>query len=159
AEPERLVRGLRSVLCVAMCHPAARDPERDRRLGRVARYAAGEDYHRIMKDRLLALERGIQRELFPGSGSLRDSDPGPILERGWGEQAGIGWVGRHGGVLSETLGSWFLLGEVLIDRELVPDLPVADRCGTCTRCVDACPTHAIVAPYQLDARRCISYLT
>jgi epoxyqueuosine reductase len=158
-QPERLVKDLRSVLCVALCHPPARDAARDQRLGRIARYAAGEDYHRLMKDKLLSLERWIQHELFPGSGSLWYSDTGAILERGWAERAGLGWVGKHGGVLSESLGSWFLLGEVLVDRELVPDAPVAERCGTCVRCVDACPTRAIVAPYQLDARLCISYLT
>ena len=158
-EPERLVKHLRSVLCVALCHPPARDAARDERLGRIARYAAGEDYHRIMKDKLLGLERWIQRDLFPGSGSLWYSDTGAILERGWAERAGIGWVGKHAGVLSESLGSWFLLGEVLVDRELVPDAPVVERCGTCVRCIDACPTRAIVAPYQVDARLCISYLT
>jgi epoxyqueuosine reductase len=159
AEPERLVRGLRSVLCVALCHPPAREPALEVRVGRIARYAAGEDYHRVMKDRLLSLERWIRTELFPGSGSLWYSDTGAILERGWAERAGLGWVGKHGGVLSEALGSWFLLGEVLMDRELVPDAAVPERCGTCTRCLDGCPTRAIVAPYQVDARRCISYLT
>jgi epoxyqueuosine reductase len=158
-EPERLVKHLRSVLCVALCHPPAREPARDARLGRIARYAAGEDYHRIMRDKLLDLERWIQRELFPGSGSLWYSDTGAILERGWAERAGLGWVGKHAGLLSESLGSWFLLGEVLVDRELAPDAPVAERCGTCVRCIDACPTRAIVAPFQVDARLCISYLT
>jgi len=158
-EPERLVPDLRAVVCVAMCHDPQRDAARDARLGRIARYAAGEDYHRIMKDRLLELERWIQNELLPGSGSLWYADTGAILERGWAERAGLGWVGKHSGVLSESLGSWFLLGEVLVDRELVPDVPVREPCGTCTRCLDVCPTRAIVAPYQVDARLCISYLT
>lgn len=158
-EPERLVHGIRSVVSVAMCHPPERDTARDARLGRIARYAAGEDYHAIMKDRLLALERWIQTELFPGSGSLWYADTGAILERGWAERAGLGWVGKHSGVLSDTLGSWFLLGEVLVDRELVPDAPVRERCGTCARCIAGCPTGAIVASYQVDARLCISYLT
>ena len=159
ADPSQLVPGIRAVVCVALCHPPDRDAGRDQRLGRIARYASGEDYHRIMKDKLLQLERWIQRELFPGSGSLWYADTGAILERGWAERAGLGWVGKHAGVLSETLGSWFLLGELLVDRELVPDAPVAERCGTCARCLDGCPTRAIVSPYQLDARRCISYLT
>ena len=159
ADPALLVPDIRAVVCVALCHPPGRDAERDTRLGRIARYAAGEDYHLVMKEKLLALERWIQDELFPGSGSLWYADTGAILERGWAERAGLGWIGKHAGVLSESLGSWFLLGEVLVDRELVADAPVAERCGTCDRCMAGCPTQAIVAPYQLDARRCISYLT
>jgi epoxyqueuosine reductase len=160
AEPWRLVAGIRSVLCVALCHPPAADVARDARLGRIARYAAGEDYHRVMKDKLGTLERWIRTELFPGSGSLWYSDTGAILERGWAEQAGLGWIGKHSGLLSQTLGSWFLLGEVLMDRELDADAPPErEHCGTCVRCITACPTQAIVAPYQVDARRCISYLT
>jgi epoxyqueuosine reductase len=99
-------------------------------------------------------------EFLPGSRALWYSDTGAILERGWADRAGLGWIGKHAGLLAECLGSWFLLGEVLVDRELPADPPVErERCGTCTRCIDACPTAAIVAPYQLDARRCISYLT
>ncbi|HEV2106176.1 MAG TPA: tRNA epoxyqueuosine(34) reductase QueG, partial [Candidatus Eisenbacteria bacterium] len=160
AEPARLVAGLRAVLCVALCHPPERDPAREARLGRIARYAAGEDYHRLMRGKLGALERWIRTELWPGSGSLWYADTGAILERGWAERAGLGWIGRHSGLLSETLGSWFVLGEVLLDRDVEPDpAPAPERCGTCTRCLAACPTGAIVAPYQVDARRCISYLT
>jgi epoxyqueuosine reductase len=160
ADPERLLPGIRSVVCVALCHEPARDELRDLRLGKIARYAAGEDYHRVMHDRLLTLEREIEREFLPGSTALWYADTGAILERGWAERAGLGWIGKHAGLLSETLGSWFLLGEVLVNRALEPDAPVEhERCGTCTRCLDACPTRAIVAPYQLDARLCISYLT
>ena len=160
ARPELLVKDIRSVLCVALCHPPERDSARDQRLGRIARYAAGEDYHRIMKDKLLALERWIRQDLFPGSGSLWYADTGAILERGWAERAGLGWTGKHSGLLHPERGSWFLLGEILMDRELEPDAPLRkDHCGTCTRCLDVCPTRAIVAPYQVDARLCISYLT
>src|SRR5258706_8350461 len=158
-DPGRILRDLRSVVCVALCHEPAGDEARDARLGRIARYAVGDDYHRVMRDRLLELQRWIERERLPGSRALWYSDTGAILERGWAERAGLGWVGKHSGVLSERLGSWFLLGEVLIDRELEPDPAAIERCGTCQRCVDACPTQAIVAPYQVDARRCISYLT
>ena len=159
-DPSRILKDLRSVVCVALCHEPERDHGRDRRLGRIARYAAGEDYHRVMRDSLGSLERWIERELLPGSRALWYSDTGAILERGWAERAGLGWIGKHSGMLSECLGSWFLLGEVLLDRELTPDLPLAhEHCGTCRRCLEACPTGAIVAPYQLDARLCISYLT
>lgn len=158
--PELLVRDIRSVLCVALCYPPQRDDALIERLGRIARYAAGEDYHHIMKDKLYSLECWIRTELFPGSGSLWYSDTGAILERGWAERAGLGWIGKHSGLLSRTLGSGFLLGEVLMDRELEPDSPLpSEHCGTCTRCIEVCPTRAIVAPYQVDARRCISYLT
>jgi epoxyqueuosine reductase len=159
-EPERLLHGLRSVVCVALCHEPDRDAARDERLGRIARYAVGEDYHRVMRDRLFGLARWMERELLPGSRALWYSDTGAILERGWAERAGLGWVGKHAGLLSESIGSWFLLGEILVDRELWPDRPLDhERCGTCRRCLDGCPTAAIVAPYQVDARRCISYLT
>ena len=159
ADPSRLVSDIRSVLCVALSHPPQRDDARDARLGRIARYAAGEDYHRLMKEKLGALEDWVRTVLFPGSGSLWYADTGAILERGWAERAGLGWTGKHSGLLAEHLGSWFVLGELLVDRDLDPDEPVRERCGTCTRCLDACPTHAIVAPYQVDARLCISYLT
>ena len=160
AKPGLLVKDIRSVLCVALAHVPDRDQARDQRLGRIARYAAGEDYHRIMKDKLLTLERWIQTELFPGSGSLWYADTGAILERGWAERAGLGWTGKHSGLLHPQRGSWFLLGEILMDRELEPDTPIQkDHCGTCVRCIEVCPTRAIVAPYQVDARLCISYLT
>ena len=160
ADPARILPAVRSVVCVALCHEPARDEARDRRLGRIARYAAGEDYHRVMRDRLLALQRAIEREELPGARALWYSDTGAILERGWAERAGLGWIGKHSGLLSERLGSWFLLGEVLVDRALEPDPPLErEHCGTCRRCLDACPTGAIVAPYQVDARLCISYLT
>jgi epoxyqueuosine reductase len=160
ADPERILREVRSVVCVALCHEPGRDDGRDRRLGRIARYAAGEDYHHVMRDKLGALERGIVGEILPGARALWYSDTGAILERGWAERAGLGWIGKHSGLLSERIGSWFLLGEVLVDRPLAPDAPLErEHCGTCRRCIDACPTGAIVAPYQLDARLCISYLT
>jgi epoxyqueuosine reductase len=159
AHPALILPDLQSVVCVALCHEPGRDPARDRRLGRIARYAGGEDYHRVMRDGLRALERFV-RDHLPGARALGYSDTGAILERGWAERAGLGWVGKHTGLLSRQVGSWFLLGELLVDRPLDPDPPIAlDHCGTCQRCIDACPTGAIVAPRQLDARLCISYLT
>ena len=159
AEPERVLAGLRSVISVALCHSPAADPARDTRLGRIARYAAGEDYHRVMRDLLRELERFVKATL-PAAAVLGYSDTGALLERGWAERAGLGWTGRHSGLISRSFGSYFLIGELLTDAMLDPDPPLATGyCGTCHRCIDACPTGAIVAPHQVDARRCISYLT
>ena len=159
ADPGHILRGLQAVVCVILCHPPGRDAARDRRLGRVARYAAGEDYHLVMRDRMRRLEDFI-RSLSDGSRALWYSDTGAILERGWAERAGLGWIGKHSGLLTGALGSWFLLGEVYVDYPLVADAPLArEHCGTCERCIAVCPTGAIVAPYRVDARRCISYLT
>jgi epoxyqueuosine reductase len=162
ADPALILRQVRSVVCVALCHAPDRDPALSARVGRIGRYAAGDDYHRVMRDKLRVLQRDIM-SLAPGARALWYVDTGAILERAWAERAGLGWSGKHSGLLSRTLGSWFLLGEVLVDRELEPDLPagepVRDHCGSCVRCIEVCPTRAIVAPHQLDARRCISYLT
>jgi hypothetical protein len=142
-DPARLLRGLRAVLCVAMVHPPERDAARDARIGRIARYAAGEDYHRVMRDRMRELER-YARTLAPGSHALWYADTGAILERGWAERAGLGWIGKHAGLLSERLGSWMLLGEVLIDYPLVPDAPALRHVCALPRCVpDACDRRSL----------------
>ena len=158
-DPSALLPGIASVVCVALCHAPDRSEAMDLRVGRIARYAFGTDYHLLMSEKLGALAEEA-RALLPGARVLDYSDTGAILERGWAERAGLGWIGKHSGLLSTTLGSYLLLGELLIDRALEPDTPpVREHCGTCQRCIDVCPTAAIVAPYQLDARRCISYLT
>ena len=159
ADPARILAGVQSVVCVALCHDPDVDAARAARTGRIARYAAGDDYHALMREKLRALADFVEVAL-PGAQTLWYSDTGAILERGWAERAGLGWIGKHSGLLSEEIGSWFLLGEILVDRALEPDAPVArERCGTCTRCLEVCPTRAIVAPYRVDARLCISYLT
>lgn len=159
ADPARILPQVRTVICVALCHPAERNEAGDWRLGRIARYAAGEDYHRVMRDKLRALQQEVT-DALPGARSLWYADTGPLLERAWAERAGLGWIGKHTGLISPRIGSWFMLGEILVDREITPDVPLGkDHCGTCNRCIEACPTGAIVAPRNLDARLCISYLT
>jgi len=126
--------------------------------GRIARYAWGRDYHKRLKKRTLALARVIRR-LEPGVRFALYVDTGPMLDRAWAERAGIGWIGKNTNVIRQGAGSWCFLGEIITDLDLPAARPASNHCGTCVRCIAACPTGAITAPYQLDARRCISYLT
>ena len=126
--------------------------------GVVARYARFDDYHETLWQRLEALLGFIQTQAPTASGKVY-CDTGPITERDLAMRAGLGWIGKHTNLISRSLGNWFFLGEILLDIELPADTPETTHCGTCTRCLPACPTGAITAPYQLDARRCISYLT
>jgi epoxyqueuosine reductase len=137
--------------------PPPRDWRREMR-GRIAAYAYGADYHDVVANRLEAWRAEIER-IAPGSRSAAFVDTGAVFEHEWAARAGVGWTGRHTLTLNEELGSWGFLAEVLIDLELEPDLEAVDRCGSCDRCVAACPTAAIEDGYRLDPRRCISYLT
>ena len=126
--------------------------------GKIARYALGDDYHQHLKPRLFKLADLI-RQAAPDVQTRVAVDTAPVMEKELAARAGIGWIGKHTCVINESIGSWLLLGEVITTLELPADDPTLDRCGTCTRCIDACPTGAITAPYQLDTRRCVSYLT
>ena len=148
--------GARAAVCVAVNYYTELSPSNPGD-GRVARYALGEDYHRWMKDRLYDLADWV-RATWPGEKTKCGVDSVPVLEKELAVRAGIGWMGKHTCVISPRLGSWILLGEVLTTLALPADDAVVDRCGTCTRCIDACPTGAIT-PYRVDAARCISYLT
>jgi epoxyqueuosine reductase len=125
---------------------------------RVARYARGKDYHEVMGDRLKTLEARV-REAFPGCETRRYVDTGPVLERELAARAGIGVVGKNTMLLHPEAGSWFLLGELFLSLDLSPDPPLTDLCGSCTLCLQACPTGALAEPYRLDSNRCISYWT
>jgi epoxyqueuosine reductase len=125
----------------------------------VSRYARHADYHDVLGARMKELCAFVNQLGGPDTRSLCYVDTGPILEREFAERGGIGFVGKHTNVISRRFGNWILLGEILTTLELAPDAPEKNRCGTCTRCLDACPTRAITAPFQLDARLCISYLT
>ena len=158
--PASLLDGARSALCVALhYHPLEGEPEPVGDLWpRVARYARGDDYHDVMERRLRALSARI-REAFPGAGARLYVDTGPVLERALAARAGLGAVAKNTQLLDRG-GSWFLLGELFLTLDLEPGEPVAeDLCGDCRRCLDACPTGALPAPYVLDAERCISYWT
>jgi epoxyqueuosine reductase len=152
----------RSVLVVEQNYSGAGPGTGDARPGEglVARYARGRDYHNVMIKKLRRLGRSLQEEFGPAFGDWRVCvDTGAVLEKAWGAAAGLGWIGKNTLLMNQRQGSWFLLGELILSLELEPDPPVAPGCGECTACLDACPTGAIVAPHELDARRCISYLT
>lgn len=124
----------------------------------VARFALGRDYHKVMRNRLKKLAQRIEAEI--GTFHWRPfCDSAPVLEKALARKAGLGWVGKHTLVLDKDAGSWFFLGELYVDLPLPVDAQVRDLCGTCNKCIDVCPTRAIIGPYQLDARRCVSYLT
>jgi epoxyqueuosine reductase len=158
-DPATYLPGAKSVICVARnYHVELAAPDPNTQNGRVARYALGDDYHELIKHRLYDLADWL-RDTVLGSRTRCGVDTVPVLERELAARAGIGWVGKNTCVINPRLGSWLLLGEVLTTIPLPVDEPVTDHCGSCTRCLDACPTGAITEPYKLDATRCISYLT
>ena len=160
-DPRKLVPWAASVVSVGMNYytPMPRPPTQDGMKGWISRYAWGDDYHDLVKERLESL-LGKVREIYPGPVEGRAFvDSGPVLEREFAGVAGIGWIGKNTQLISPRHGSWFFLGELFLSLELLYDHPIRDRCGQCDLCLKACPTGAFVGPYILDARRCISYLT
>ena len=158
-DPKLLLAGARSIICVAKLYnrPEPRSIEmNDTARGWVSRYAWGDDYHHVMR-------RGLE-ELAAKLGTHHDYkvcvDTAPLLERSYAREAGLGWIGKNTCLISQEIGSWMFLGEILTSLEIESDFPPPDRCGTCTRCIDACPTQAIAPQgYEIDARRCIPYFT
>jgi len=157
----KVLPGVRSVICLRTNYLPE---EKDMRFldesddGDISLYALNEDYHDVLLPRLKQLEEKIHQE-FADCQTKVYVDTGPVLEKPLAQKAGIGWIGKHTNLLSEGIGSWYFLAEILTDIALPESQPAVDRCGTCRECIDICPTRAIVAPYVLDSRRCISYLT
>ncbi|MGA2600527.1 MAG: tRNA epoxyqueuosine(34) reductase QueG [Bryobacteraceae bacterium] len=156
-DPRRLLASAQSIVCVGKLYngpePYSTNFESHERAW-ISRYAWGDDYHDVLR---AGLER-LAREIGPDHEWRICVDTAPLLERSYARQAGLGWIGKNTCLINEPLGSWFFLGELLTSIEIAPETPPPDRCGTCTRCIDACPTAALT-PYELDATRCISYLT
>jgi epoxyqueuosine reductase len=163
SRPAELEPGTISVISVRMNYfpPEGASPEavlENKDLGYLSRYALGRDYHKLMRQRLQQLANRIEQTIGP-FGYRAFVDSAPVLEKALAEKAGLGWIGKHSNLLSRDAGSWFFLGELYTDLPLPTNTPVTDHCGDCSACIDICPTQAIVAPYEVDARRCISYLT
>ncbi len=163
SRPALLREGTRSVIVARMDYlPAAATPVEDLieqpDKACISRYALGRDYHKVMRSRLKKLAEKIEQAVGP-FGYRVFTDSAPVLEKPLAEKAGLGWIGKHTNLLNRHAGSWFFLGEIYTDLDLPADAPVSNHCGSCRRCIDICPTQAIIAPYKLDARRCISYLT
>src|ERR1022692_464490 len=168
--PQIVLAGAKSVITLAVNHgkdvresdnaPANHKSQIiNRKFGVVARYARFEDYHEVIAERLKLLADFVNGRGGSCTRSLWYVDTGPLLERDLAQRAGLGFIGKHTNLISRQLGNWLFLSEIITTLDLEPDAPEKNRCGSCTRCITACPTSAITAPFQLDARRCISYLT
>ena len=175
ADPQKVLPGVKSVICLAASYAGGDEcrvtsdtnqttaafshSSLVTRHGLVARYARFADYHDVLGERLKTLADFVSQLGGAATRSLGYVDTGPLLERDFAQRAGLGFVGKHTNVISRRLGNWIFLAEILTTLELAPDAPEKNHCGHCTRCITACPTNAITAPFQLDARKCISYLT
>ncbi len=161
--PSQLVEGTKRVISVRMDYApadirAAEQVIEDDTIGYVSRYALGRDYHKVLRARLKKLAQRVQQEI--GEFGYRVfTDSAPVMEKALAEKAGLGWIGKHSNLLDSKTGSWFFLGEIYVDLPLPIDKAATNHCGSCQKCIDICPTQAIVGPYQVDARLCISYLT
>jgi epoxyqueuosine reductase len=153
-----ILPSVQSIICVALNYYTPQNRPTGSQYAKISRYGWGRDYHRILHKKLKALTIWLSAQ---GEGTLARycADTAPIQDKVWAEKAGIGWIAKNSNVITREYGSWVFLGEVLTNLKLTPDHPHAQHCGTCTRCIDACPTQAIVQPFVVDANRCIAYHT
>jgi epoxyqueuosine reductase len=156
-DPRILVPGAKSVVSLLLNYHSdlrQEDPEAPK----ISQYAFGEDYHHVIKKKLKAFMAFIQEEIGKVGGRVF-VDSAPVMDKAWAAKSGLGWVGKNTNLISKKRGSFFFIAELILDLELEYDLPATDHCGNCTACIDACPTEALIAPYQIDGSKCISYLT
>jgi len=156
-DPRKLVEGAKSVISVLLNYFPEKELSSEGNY-KLSKYAYGEDYHFVLKDKLKSLLHFIQEEIGEVNGRAF-VDSAPVMDKAWAAKSGLGWIGKHSNLLNRKMGSFFFIGELILDLELVYDNPVGDYCGTCTRCIDACPTDAIESPYVVNGSKCISYFT
>ena len=156
-DPRLLVDDAKVVVSLLMnYHP--NEIQKDKAAPKISKYAYGQDYHFIIKDKLKSLFSYIQEEIGEVGGRIF-VDSAPVLDKSWAQKSGLGWMGKNTNIINPKEGSFFFIAELILDLNLIPDGPIKDYCGTCTKCIDACPTDAIVKPYVVDGSKCISYLT
>lgn len=155
---QRVMPEVKSVVCVALNYYAPIDRPVGQEYAKISRYGWGRDYHKVLQKKLKTLAAWLQAQ-GEGIQALYYADTGPIQDKVWAQQAGLGWIAKNGNLITREYGSWVFLGEVLTNLELPPDRPHTVHCGTCTRCLEACPTGAIPQPFVVDANRCIAYHT
>jgi epoxyqueuosine reductase len=156
-DPRKLVDGAKSVITVLLNYYPS-ETQKDSRAPKISKYAYGNDYHHVIKGKLRELVNFINEEIGEVGGRAF-VDSAPVMDKSWAAKAGLGWIGKNTNLINSKTGSFFFIGELILDIELQPDGPTIDHCGTCTACIDACPTEAIVAPYVVDGSKCISYFT
>jgi epoxyqueuosine reductase len=156
-DPRILVPGAKSVVSLLLNYHTDQK-QKDDQSPKISSYAYGKDYHFVIKEKLKGLLEIINREIGEVNGRVF-VDSAPVMDKAWAAKSGLGWVGKNTNLISKKVGSFFFIAELIIDLELDYDLPVADHCGSCTACIDACPTEALIQPYQIDGSKCISYLT
>ncbi|MDO5972443.1 tRNA epoxyqueuosine(34) reductase QueG [Flavivirga aquimarina] len=156
-DPTKLVEGSKSVVSLLLNYYPS-EFQQDKTAPKISKYAYGRDYHFVIKDKLKSLLSFIQEEIGDVQGRAF-VDSAPVLDKAWAAKSGLGWIGKHSNLITQQVGSFYFIAELIIDLELDYDTPVTDHCGTCTACIDACPTEAITEPYIVDGSKCISYFT
>jgi epoxyqueuosine reductase len=156
-DPTKLVDGAKTVITVLLNY-FPEETQKDPAAPKISKYAYGKDYHHVTKGKLRELVEFINQEIGEVDGRAF-VDSAPVMDKAWAAKSGLGWVGKNSNLIHPKNGSFFFIGELILDLELEPDHPIRDHCGTCTACIDACPTEAIVDPYVVDGSKCISYLT
>ncbi len=156
-DPRVLVPGAKSVVSLLLNYHTE-EKQTDVEAPKIASYAFGEDYHNVIKDKLKQLMNFIHQEIGEVAGRVF-VDSAPVMDKAWAAKSGLGWIGKNTNLISKKAGSFFFIAELILDLELEHDLPATDHCGSCTACIDACPTDALLAPYQIDGSKCISYVT